>query len=97
MHPEIVRDGSGACPICGMALEPLTITAEEPENEELRDMTRRFWTGVALTIPTLAIGMADLIPGLHRGRTDASSMRQILLIAAGVATMFVMFGSSGSR
>ena len=63
MHPEIIRDGPGSCPICGMALEPLTITAEEPENEELRDMTRRFWTGVALTVPTLAIGMADVIPG----------------------------------
>jgi zinc and cadmium transporter len=43
----------------------------------------------------LYVAMADLIPGLHRGRTDASSMRQILLIAAGVATMFVMFGSTG--
>jgi P-type Cu+ transporter len=63
MHPEIIRDAPGSCPICGMALEPLTITAEEPENEELRDMTRRFWIGVALTIPTLAIGMADLVPG----------------------------------
>ena len=63
MHPEIVRDAPGSCPICGMALEPLTVTAEEPENEELRDMTRRFWIGVALTIPTLAIGMADVVPG----------------------------------
>jgi len=63
MHPEIVRDAPGACPICGMALEPMTITAEEPENEELRDMTRRFWAAVAMTIPTLAIGMADVIPG----------------------------------
>jgi zinc and cadmium transporter len=42
----------------------------------------------------LYVAMADLIPGLHRGRTDAGSLRQILLIAAGVATMFVMFGSS---
>jgi P-type Cu+ transporter len=63
MHPQIVRDAPGSCPICGMALEPMTITAEEPENEELRDMTRRFWAGVALTVPTLAIGMADFIPG----------------------------------
>jgi Cu+-exporting ATPase len=63
MHPEIIRDGPGSCPICGMALEPLTITAEEPENEELRDMTRRFWASVVLTIPTLAIGMADVISG----------------------------------
>jgi Cu+-exporting ATPase len=63
MHPEIVRDAPGSCPICGMALEPMTVTAEEPENEELRDMTRRFWTSISLAIPTLIIGMADFIPG----------------------------------
>ena len=63
MHPEIVRDAPGSCPICGMALEPMTVTAEEPENEELRDMTRRFWTSVSLAIPTLIIGMAEFIPG----------------------------------
>jgi Cu+-exporting ATPase len=63
MHPEIVRDAPGSCPICGMALEPMTVTAEEPENEELRDMTRRFWTSVSLAIPTLIIGMADFVPG----------------------------------
>jgi len=63
MHPEIVRDAPGACPICGMALEPMTVTAEEPENEELRDMTRRFWTSVAVAVPTLMIGMADFVPG----------------------------------
>ena len=76
MHPEIIRDAPGSCPICGMALEPLTITAEEPENEELRDMTRRFWIGVALTIPTLAIGMADLVPGrpLERVLSPAAAM-----------------------
>src|SRR5256714_4682811 len=37
MHPQVIRDAPGACPICGMALEPMTVTAEEPENEELRD------------------------------------------------------------
>src|SRR6266550_6793028 len=63
MHPEVIRDTPGSCPICGMALEPMTVTAEEPENEELRDMTRRFWASVALAVPTLIIGMADLIPG----------------------------------
>ena len=46
MHPEIVRDGPGSCPICGMALEPMTPAAGEAENPELRDMTRRFWVGV---------------------------------------------------
>ena len=59
MHPEIVRDGPGACLICGMALEPLTpIVGEEPANPELRDMTRRFWVAAALAVPLLAIAMA---------------------------------------
>ena len=48
MHPEIRRDAPGACPICGMALEPLAPSAEEGENHELQDMTRRFWVGVVL-------------------------------------------------
>jgi len=86
MHPEIVRDAPGSCPICGMALEPLTITAEEPENEELRDMTRRFWTGVALTVPTLAIGMADVIPGhpLERLLAPAAATWMQLVLATPV-------------
>jgi len=62
MHPEIVRPGPGSCPICGMALEPRTVTlaAEFDDNPELRDMTRRFWTGVALTAPLLAIAMGSM-------------------------------------
>jgi Cu+-exporting ATPase len=63
MHPEIVRAGPGSCPICGMALEPRTVTATEEENPELRDMTRRFWVGVGLTVPLLGIAMADMLPG----------------------------------
>jgi Cu+-exporting ATPase len=63
MHPEIVRDGPGSCPICGMALEPMTVSAEEPENEELVDMTRRFRASTALTVPLVLIAMRDLIPG----------------------------------
>src|SRR4030095_14065687 len=63
MHPEIIRDGPGSCPICGMALEPLTASLEEEENTELTDMTRRFWTAVILTIPVLVFGMSELIPG----------------------------------
>jgi Cu+-exporting ATPase len=57
MHPEIVRDGPGACPICGMALEPMTPAAGEAANPELRDMTRRFWIGVALSLPLVALVM----------------------------------------
>ncbi len=60
MHPEIVRSAPGACPICGMALEPRTVTAGAEENSELHDMTRRFWIGVALTAPLLAIAMGSM-------------------------------------
>ncbi|MGO9647684.1 MAG: heavy metal translocating P-type ATPase [Terriglobales bacterium] len=64
MHPEIVRPGPGSCPICGMALEPRTVTAQEEENPELRDMSRRFWVSVVLTVPLLAIAMADMLPSM---------------------------------
>jgi len=60
MHPKIVRAEPGNCPICGMALEPRTVTVEE-ENPELRDMTRRFWTSLALTTPLLAIAMGSML------------------------------------
>jgi Cu+-exporting ATPase len=59
MHPQIVRKEPGNCPICGMALEPMTPTADETENPELRAMTRRFWVGVALSLPLLAIAMTE--------------------------------------
>ncbi len=63
MHPEIVMPGPGSCPICGMALEPVEVSAEEEENPELRDMTRRLWVGVALAAPVFVLGMSDMIPG----------------------------------
>jgi P-type Cu+ transporter len=58
MHPQIVRSDPASCPICGMALEPLTPTAADETNPELRDMTRRFWIGLALSLPLLAMAMA---------------------------------------
>jgi P-type Cu+ transporter len=64
MHPEIVRDEPGACPICGMALEPRTVTLEE-RNPELEDMTRRFWWSAAITVPMLAFMISEFLPG-HR-------------------------------
>ena len=64
MHPEIVRPGPGSCPICGMALEPRTVSIEAEENPELRDMTRRLWISLALTLPLLGIAMADMLPGM---------------------------------
>jgi Cu+-exporting ATPase len=61
MHSEIVRTEPGSCPICGMALEPRTVSNAAQENPELRDMTRRFLAGVALTAPLLAIAMGSMI------------------------------------
>jgi Cu+-exporting ATPase len=70
MHPEIVRDGPGSCPICGMALEPMVATGEEGPNPELADMTRRFWVALPLAGFLLVYDMAqhifdvDLLPFL---------------------------------
>jgi Cu+-exporting ATPase len=64
MHPQIVRPGPGFCPICGMALEPRNVTSHEEENPELRDMTHRFWISLILTVPLLALAMADMWPGM---------------------------------
>ena len=61
MHPQIVRDAPGSCPICGMALEPRTVTVEEPPNPELADMSRRFWVALVLSLPVLVLAMADMI------------------------------------
>jgi len=63
MHPEIVRDAPGNCPICGMALEPRTATLEDVENVHLKDMTRRFRVSVALSLPLIATAMAEMIWG----------------------------------
>src|SRR5439155_8828785 len=64
MHPEIVRDQPGSCPICGMALGARTVPASEEDNPELCDMTRRFWISAALSVPLLAIAMADMLPSM---------------------------------
>lgn len=66
MHPEIRQLGPGACPICGMTLEPVTVTAESGSSPELADMTRRFWAGTALAVPVVILEMGGhLFPGLH--------------------------------
>ncbi|HYL32296.1 MAG TPA: heavy metal translocating P-type ATPase [Stellaceae bacterium] len=74
MHPEIVRDAPGACPICGMALEPL-MPAAAASNPELSDMTRRLWIGAALALPVLVLHMSGYWPGLdlHRFVSPAAS------------------------
>ena len=84
MHPEIVRSEPGSCPICGMALEPRTITLEEEDNPELRDMSRRFWFAVALTVPLLALAMGDMLPGQPISQLMNSRTR--VLLELGLAT-----------
>jgi P-type Cu+ transporter len=68
MHPEVEQDHPGSCPKCGMTLELKTVTAgaDDQENAEQRDMTRRFWIGAALALPVFILAMAHLIPALSR-------------------------------
>ncbi|HSB41908.1 MAG TPA: heavy metal translocating P-type ATPase [Methylomirabilota bacterium] len=61
MHPEVRQVGPGSCPKCGMALEPLEVTADEGPNHELIDMTRRFWVSLILTAPVLALAMGEML------------------------------------
>jgi len=65
MHPQVRQIGPGSCPICGMALEPVLATAEQGESPELRDMTRRFWIGTALTLPVFALEMGGHLTNLN--------------------------------
>jgi Cu+-exporting ATPase len=64
MHPQIRQVGPGSCSICGMALEPVEITAEAVPNEELADMSRRFWIGLVLALPVFVLEMASHVPWL---------------------------------
>jgi Cu+-exporting ATPase len=64
MHAQIRQAGPGQCPICGMTLEPVKATAEAGENHELKDMSRRFWLGLALTVPVFVLEMGGHIPAL---------------------------------
>ena len=64
MHPQIRQTAPGACPICGMALEPETVTADSGPNAELADMTRRFWVALILTLPVFGLEMGGHLTGL---------------------------------
>ena len=89
MHPEIRRQGPGSCPICGMALEPVTISLEEQPNEELEDMTRRFKWSLVMTAPLLAFMVAELLPSqpLHLLPVGVRNWAQLAL-----ATPVVLWG-----
>ena len=92
MHPEIVRDAMGSCPICGMALEPRVVTLEEGENPELVDMTRRFWVSVVLSLPLLLIAMSEMLPA--NPVTSIAKMRTLVWIQMALATPVVLWGGS---
>ena len=80
MHPQVRQMGPGHCPICGMALEPVVATADPGESAELRDMTRRFWIGTALTVPVFALEMgAHLFDIHHLLAQQTSNWVQLLL------------------
>ncbi|HEX5633629.1 MAG TPA: HAD-IC family P-type ATPase, partial [Gemmatimonadales bacterium] len=80
MHPEVRQIGPGTCPICGMALEPVLATAQTGESPELRDMTRRFWIGTALTLPVLVLEMGGHLVDIgHLVGQQRSNVIQMLL------------------
>jgi Cu+-exporting ATPase len=89
MHPEIVRSAPGFCPICGMALEPRVLVGAAEDDSELRSMTRRFWVGVALTVPLLVLSMYGMAPGSPLRNLPAGTMDWLQLA---LATPVVLWG-----
>ena len=89
MHPEVVQDHPGNCPKCGMALEPVTFSGEE-KNEELIDMSRRFWGCTVLALPVFVLAMvADVMPAWL---PDWFSMQAVQWIEFALATPVVLWG-----
>jgi len=89
MHPEVVQDHPGSCPKCGMALEPVVAKVEE-KNEELINMSRRFWVSTVLALPVFILAMvADLLPAWLPG---GLSMQTVQWIEFALATPVVLWG-----
>jgi len=90
MHPEIVRDGPGSCPICGMALEPrVAAVVHKEDDSELRSMTRRFWVGVALSVPLVVLSMWGMAGSSPLSRLPAGAMEWLQFA---LATPVVVWG-----
>jgi Cu+-exporting ATPase len=85
MHPEIRQVGPGSCPICGMALEPETVTLDDRPDPELVDMTRRFWIALALTLPIVVLDMGQHLTGRHWFDPQLSNLMQLALATPVVA------------
>jgi Cu+-exporting ATPase len=91
MHAQIVRDAPGSCPMCGMALEPRAVTAEEAPNAELVAMRRRFFVSIGPASIVFLLGMADLLPGVRLHRLLGASA--IAWVEFGLATPVVLWGA----
>jgi Cu+-exporting ATPase len=90
MHPEIIRDGAGSCPKCGMALEPIgTTTGTDTPNAELIDMTRRFWVGLALATPVFILDMVGHFPALTLDKLVSPAIS--MWVQFGLATPVVLW------
>jgi P-type Cu+ transporter len=79
MHPQIRQDHPGNCPICGMTLEPVVVTGDEGPSAELVDMTRRFWIGLALSVPVVVLEMGGHFLGIHWLSPEVSNGAQLIL------------------
>ena len=90
MHPEIVRNAPGSCPLCGMALEPVTVTAAEEPNPELTDTTRRFRISVPLAAVVLVMSMSEMLPG--QPLQHALGVRWLTWAQLVLATPVVLWG-----
>ena len=91
MHPEIRQPGPGSCPICGMALEPETVSLGDGPDPELVDMLRRFWWSALLTLPLFVYAMSDMAPGLSFDRLIEPAWAQWAQFA--LATPVVLWGA----
>jgi Cu+-exporting ATPase len=85
MHPQVRQVGPGSCPICGMALEPETVTLDGRPDPELVDMTRRFWVSLVLTLPLVVLDMGQHLSGRHWLDPQLSNLVQLALATPVVA------------
>ncbi|CDX42909.1 Copper-transporting P-type ATPase [Mesorhizobium sp. ORS 3359] len=92
MHPEIIRDKPGSCPICGMALEPMGVpTGDEGPNPELVDFTRRFWVSAALSVPLLIFAMAPMLGLSFESLIDGRTKTWVELALASPVVLWAAF------
>lgn len=93
MHPEVRAAGPGACPICGMALEPREVSLQAPDDAELRGMTRRFWLSLALTVPVVVLGMTGMAHASSAGGANlVRAAGGTHLIELALTTVVVLWG-----